>query len=535
MTTVKMPGQGTETAGLSNTQPETLGAFYRKYIKRTDINNGSTDYIFDENNVGQDLWAYYYSQGMVCPAPMDETINRRTSSHIYKFGDYSFLAYTAGNSHSVDSQAPHILEFARSDDNWETQELLRIKCINDSGTMREIEPLTDGFFPWNYQFVYAGSKLWAIISTYELTVNPPEYSTDYQSHKISLCHSEDFGDTWSELIDLDTESYIPVSKPIVVGNEIWITAYYGPWTVVNHLVILQPENAHSYILRYNVVTETAGTRTQIDTSWTGLPSTEACILEYATDKFMCVARVSYNVNYPGNETIHKGSVIAYSTDGLDWTDYTFYDEGTAYPNQPHLFQYNGYVYLSRGVSIMHGTVAVDESEIEWITRTTGLTPWYQNYIYNYRTFYMLDFERYDPRTGFQDQLRELNSLGSVDFVVLDETNEILGATIGYTLDGIYKIGEPWVTIIKRNSVGSGPAYTERLIYLAEIPGDYNDSDEIRLYNFFAAIGDTINVEWLNVAGKPIHSVSATCSVTSLIDFVSVDAVTNAKLIYEIDK
>jgi hypothetical protein len=253
---------------------------------------------------------------------------------------------------------------------------------------------------------------------------------------------------------------------------------------------------------------------------------------------MCVARVNYNNNYPGAETSHRGSVIAYSTDGSDWSDYTFYDEGSAYPNQPRLFMFNGYVYYSRGASVLHGTVAGDNSEIEWIERLTGQSPWYQNYIYTYRTFQRNTPEplaRYDPRSGYQDQSRDLAFKGSIDFAVWDEDDETIMSAISYVLDsGIY-IGEPWVCAIKRNSVGSGPIYTERLIFMGEIPGDYDSSDAIKIYNFNAEVGDIIQCDWLDVAGSPNCSIIGAVNEQYFIDFESCEPVTNAKFIYEIIK
>jgi hypothetical protein len=322
-----------------------------------------------------------------------------------------------------------------------------------------------------------------------------------------------------------------------VGNEIWISCYYAPFYVnVNHEVVAEDTALNSFILRYNTSTESVGTKTEISATCDNLATAEPCILEHVSGKYMCIARVHYNSNYPGAEASNRGTVIAYSDDGLDWSDYTFYNEGTAFPNQPHLFKHEDTIYHSRGYSVMRGTILNDT--VNWTEVTTGQSPWYQNYLRTFRNFSKVSppLVRFDPRTGNQTTSRELDFKGTVDFVLLDSAKDIVGATGSFILDGEIKIGEPWVSVMKRNSVGSGPTYTERLIFMAEIPGDYNTSDSITLYNYFLESGDVVNYEWYDSGpDRPKSSVTIDQTNAPTINFKSSTAVKHKRIVYEITK
>lgn len=506
----------------SPTEPFTT--YFNNYLQRNDITNGESNYIFDETS---NLYPKYYTQAFYCPVPMDSVVTRRNFPNIHKYGSYSFVTYLAGTTHSINALHPHKLEIVRSGNMWKTADTITVKCINDGGTMRAIQPYVDSFFVNQPSMVYADSKLWLMIPTLDLTLNPPVTGSEWDTGKTYITYSEDWGDTWSELIQLDTTTYVPSSKPIVVGNEIWFTGYSIHKTDVS----LQ----HSYLLRYNTSTETVGTKTQLDADWTDLSTTEPVIFEHTDGKYMCIARVNWNAAYGGAEDEHKGSVIAYSDDGLDWSDYRYYDEETSYPNQPHLFKYDDYVYYTRGRSVLHGPVVADT--VQWVEKSPGASPWYVIYAYTYRTFYGSAsgyIQRYDPRDAYSDQLRNLSADGSIDFCAYDTANDIILATMGMRVsaDGGY-LGEPWLAIIKPNSVSSSE-YTERLVYATEIPGDLDASNTITIYNAWAASDDSIHAEWYDLTGEPTTSITGTAG-SNEITFTAGAEVHNAKLIYEIFK
>jgi hypothetical protein len=503
---------------------------YDSYLAKTDIDNGEDNYL-----IGEPINRYprYVAESFFCGVPMDSTIQRRAFPSIYKFGDYIFLNYLAGSTHSINALLPYTLEFSRSNDLWKTYETLPIKCINDGGTMRAIDPDTDGFFPYYSTWAYVSGRIWAFFATVELTETPPALGTDWTQGSTYAVYSDDNGDTWSEMIEIDAGCYVTSgADPIVVGSEIWIPTYN---------LIKSPQtytDLHSYILRFNYSTQEAGTKTQVDTDWTDIHTAEPTILEYATGKYMCIARVTWNANFPGAEAVHRGDVIAYSADGLDWSNYTFHDYGSGYPNVPQLFMYKDVVYYSYNDAIIHGTVAVDESEIDWIKKATYGSYWWLDYAYTFRQMYaaygVVGIERYDPREGQEDQAVQLIPAGGTNFCVYDEDSDTLLATRGFKLDGGVYVGEPWIAIIKRNSVGSGPTYTERLIYATEIPGDSNNSNEIAIWNDYIRAGNTVVAYWMDVSGKPTCSISTSMQDYG-ITFTSSEAVTTAKIVYEIFK
>ncbi len=475
--------------------------------------------VFDES--GTSFFPEYYSYSFYCIAPMSEEYTRRSFPIVHKFGNYLFATYLCSNTHSINALLPRKLEFARSSDNWETYEILPMKVINDGGTMREIDQLQDGFQPLRPQFVYADSKMWAIIPTFNLTENPPNDAADWTSGKTFISYSSNYGNNWSELIELDAQAYVSSSKPIVVGNELWFTGYN---------VTGVTSEAHSWLLRYNYITSIVGSKTQIDSTWTDLSTSEPCILEHTTGKYMCVARVNWNAAYPGAEGSHKGCVIAYSDDGLDWSNYTYYDEGTNYPNQPHLFKYKGYIYFSRGCLVLYGQVA---DEINWIQRYSHLTPWYNNYAYVYRTLYN-SINRYDPREAYKTQLRTLYQDGSISFEVIDADKDLLmcAGPFRESYDGGY-LGESWLCLIKPCTVDA-EGYHERLIFTTEIPGDLNTSNSITIYNTWVELGDTVNAYLMDINNYPDVAVQ-TIIANKQITFTSDIVLNNKKIVYEIIK
>jgi hypothetical protein len=511
-----------------DSQSKQLTDAFETYLERDDIDNGETNHILGETI---NVFPKYAPVAMFCGVPMDSGIQRRAFSSVYKYGNFIFLNYLAGYTHSINALLPYKLRFARTDDLFKTYEELPIKCINDGGTMREIEPYTDEFMPYMSSFAYAGGKLWAVFATLNITTNPPVTGNEWEGGKTYATYSEDFGDTWSELITVDNDCYFTNGIDIlVVGNELWIPSYSLSQVTV--------ADQHSYILRLNYVTESPGTKTQMDSAWTGLSTTEPTILEYATGKYMSIARVNWNANYSGQETQYKGEVIAYSTDGLDWSNYTWHDAGTNYPNTPHLFKYKDIVYYFRNHAVIHGTVSGDETQIDWILKASYGGYWWVDYASTFRQMYATIaggwIERYDPRVGYEDQLQELYPAGGANLCVYDEDTDTLVATRAFKLDGGPYIGEPWIAIVKRCSVGTGPTYTERLIYATEIPGDSHTSNTITIWNDYVSAGDTVIACWYNMDGQPECEVTAVTYDYGIV-FTSSEAVTQGRIIYEIIK
>lgn len=507
----------------------TMSNDFKTYLQRDDIDNNEDNYLIGET---VNFFPRFASLSFTCPVPFDSDVWRRAFPSVHKFGDYIFLAYMAGNTHSPNALEPWFLEFARSSDSGFNFETLPIKCILDGGEMRAIDPDIDGYFPQFAQFAYANNKVYCFFFTLAFNPDPPVDAGDYEPHKTYMAVSDDYGDTWSESEILDDTVYgISSAKPIIVGNEIWLPCYY-PANFYGPTLLLE-----SYILRYNFVTDTIGAKTQMDASWTGLYTAEPTILEYAPGKFMCMARVVWNANFPGAETEHLGEVEAYSTNGIDWSNYTWHDSDHA-PNMPLLFMFGDYVYYSRNKFILHGTVSDDESEIEWILREDFPGDWYADYAYTFfQMFRTADggyIKRYDPREGHEGEQLELLAEGGASFCVLDESSETLLAVRGYKEDGGTFVGEPWLSIIKRSGVGTGPTYTERLIYLTEIPGDSDVSNEMEIWNDWIDSGDTVVAYWYDETDKPTYSISV-ANVLNGITFTSSEKVAMAKIVYEIIK
>jgi hypothetical protein len=500
---------------------------FNAYLDKTDIDNGEVNDIIGTPN----QYPKYASQAFICPSPMSSDLQRKAFPGVYYFNGYSFLTYLAGETHSPNALKPYTLEIIRSDDLFVTNTVINPKVINDSGTMRAIDPSLDGFFVNQSVLTYADSKLWILFGVFDFTVNPPVLASDWIGGKTYAAYSSDYGDTWSELIEIDSSEYVPSSKPIIVGNEIWYTGYGA------HTYGMASVDLHSFLIKYNVLTGSKS-KTQLDVAWTGLSTSEPAILEYVSGKYVCVARVNWNANYEGAETEHKGMVVAYSTDGSDFSDYSFSDESDNYPNQPKLFMYKDVVYLSYGMYLTLGTVASDESEVEWIVRNPAGETWNTKYGYYFYQFLGSNdayLYRFDPRVGEEENERALlgNGQGSVDFCAVDETKDILLATLNFKNDTYY-IGEPWVSIIKRNGVGTGPVYTERLLYLYEIPGDGNTSNTIKLWNDWLAEGDEVLCAFIDNEDRPNFNISLAVA-DNLLTMTSSGVVKNQKVIVEIIK
>lgn len=503
---------------------------YNIFLSKNDINNEVTNNVIDET---RNYTPKYLTNSFVCPTPIEIDNPRRAFPNIMKSEGYAFLTYLARESHSPSALKPPKLQFARSNDLFRTTEVLPVKCINDGGVMREIIPLTDGFFVSQTSMVEADNKIWMLIPTFNFTVNPPVTGSDWDSYKSFITHSSDNGDTWNELIEIDaTDTLVPSSKPIVVGNEIWFSGYNTGNSALGATIA----DLHSWLIKYNYTTQ-AVTKIQIDTSWTGLSTTEPAVLEYATGKFMCVARVNWNANYPGEELTNKGVVIAYSTDGLDWSNYEFKNWGGQFPNQPKLFMYKGHVYFMNVSTMYHGVPSTDGSQIDWIQKNAN-PDWRLAHGY-----VMMAYEaasggalyRKDPRAGNETNPVTLTRVGGLDMCVWDEDKDILLATIGYHNDqaGIY-LAEPWVGIIKPNPVMSDGTLTNRLIFMTEIPGDNDTSNTITIHNSYIEETDTIVCRWEDAAMDDI-SIIGVRSAAQKITFTAGSAVTKARLIYEIIK
>jgi hypothetical protein len=518
-----------------------INPFYFKYYKKktrverfnTWIQTETTDndvdnYAFDET---RNFTPRYLTNAFICPSPMNATIQRKAFSNIYKFGEYAFLVYQAGSKHSPNALSPWSLEFVRSNDLFKTRETLKVKCINDSGTMREIVPNTDGIFPIQIMLVEANGKIYGIIAVFRLTQLPPVSSTDWDNYKTYITYTEDYGDTWAELNEIDAnDTYAAGGRPIVVGNEIW----YPSYSTGNALSGLVIADLHSYVLKYNYTTGVT-TKNQIDDSWIGLSTTEPAILEYATGKYICVARVNWNANFEGAELNNKGMVIAYSSDGEDWSDYEFLNWGNQFPNQPKLFMYKDIVYITNANVMYHGTPSLDGSRVDWIIKSVNpdwrLQHGYVMMAYEATTGGII--QRKDPREGKETDLINLTRVGGLDMCVWDEEKETIFATIGYHNDvsGIY-LAEPWVGIIKRNMVKADGTATKRLIFMTEIPGDSDTSNTITIHNSYVLETDTIVAKWEDSANMAISLVGA-WSASGKITFTAGAPVTQARIVYEL--
>jgi len=500
---------------------------YNEYLNRDDIDNGEDNY-----HIGNyQYYSKYAAQGFICPSPMNTDKQRKAFPNIFYANGYSFLSYLPGKTHSPDALNPYIIEFARSDDYFVTSEIIRPEIINDGGTMRALDPELDGWFVNKIEFAYTDGKLWMFFASWNFSPNPPVLGSDWIGGETYVCYSEDNGVTWSERIEIDSSEYTPSAKPIVVGNEIWYTGY-GP-----HTYGMAAADLHSFLIKYNVITGVSS-KVQLDIDWTDLGTSEPAILEYADDKYLCVARVNWNGNFPGAETSHKGMVIAYSSDGIDFSDYTFYDHDTSYPNEPKLFMYKDYVYLSWANYISCGPVALDESEIEWVIKTPGAPSWNAEYGWHFYQFLGTStgyIYRYDPREGQEENERALlgSGQGSIDLCAVDETKDILLAALNFKNDTYY-IGEPWVSIIKKSGVSDGPVYNERLIYLYEIPGDNYVSNTIKLWNDWIEAGDNIHVAFYNNNDRPDYNIE-TIIEDHQVTITSSENIINQKIIIEINK
>lgn len=500
---------------------------FRELIRRDDIDNHVNNYVIDE---ARGFVSRYNAQAFYCASPMSSVNNRKAFPNIFKFDEYAMVCYLSHGRHSLNALIPHKLEFCRSRDLFKTSEILPVKCINDGGTMREINELLDGFFVNQPTMVQAGGKIWMMIPTFNLTTNPPTLGSQWDTYKTFITHSGDYGTTWSELIEIHDDAIVPSSKPIVVGNEIWFTGY----NTGNVALGMTITDLASYIVKFNYNTLIASAPIKIDADWTNLYTTEPAVIEYASGKFMCVARVNYNSNFPGAESANKGVVIAYSTDGIDWGDYEFINWGGSYPNQPKLFMYKGHVYFANVNALYHGKPSADLSGIEWIERNAS-PDWRTKHGYVMMTYEAAlggALYRGDPRTGTLGNQVTLTRVGGADFVVWDEDKEIILSVIGFHNDqsGVY-LAEPWVNIIKRNSVKADFSLTERLIYSTEISGSL---PWITIHNSYALLGNEIKVQWADRANDNI-SLNAEILSDAKVKFTAGQVMTNAKIVYEIFK
>ena len=495
---------------------------FREYLRRDDIDNHVDNYVIDET---RNYTPRYTVQGFYCASQMTNDVQRKAFPHIYKFGEYAFISYMAGEAHSINALKPFKLRYSRSRDLWRTSEEIEPKVINDGGIMRAIDPLTDGFFVHQpIMTETSDGRIWLYIPTLQLTTNPPTLSNQWDVYKTFLSYSSDLGTTWSELTELNAAFFPSSAKPIIIGDEIWFPAYNGTGA----------SDYDCYILKYNYVTDTVGTPQQMNGDWTGLEVAEPAILEYVTGRYMAVARVTYNNNFPGAETANRGVVIAYSTDGIDWSDYEFLNWGNQFPNQPKLFMYKGYVYFLNFNVMYHGKPSADLLEIEWIIKNPN-ADWRLQH-----GFIMMTFEaslggalyRGDPRTATLGNQVSITRVSGADFVVWDEDKEILLTTIGYHNDasGVY-LAEPWVGIIKRNSVKADFSLTERLIYSTEISGSL---PWITIHNSYALFGNEIKVQWADRANDNI-SLTAEILSDAKVKFTAGQVMSNAKIVYEIFK
>ena len=498
---------------------------YLNYLERDDIDNLVTNALIDET---QNITPEFIAQSFTCPVKMDNETRRRAFPTCHYYNGYSFITYLAGNSHSPNALLPYKLEFVRSNDLFiNNVEVLPIKCINDEGTMREIIPYTDGFFPNHTQFGYAGGKLYMYMRQTLITTLPPTLSTQIANGKTYVAYSEDMGDTWSELIEVSTNYLMASTKPIVVGNELWWPCYGGE--DLNSII--------NYIIKYNYLTDTVSSVDTIINYDDGYSCAEPSILEYSAGKYICALRVVRNLNYVGAESSNIGMILAYSTDGVDWSNYTFYNWGGQYPNQPRLIKYKDWIYLTRENTMYRGKPSVDGSEIIWYNRLGVESTLAQSQVY-FMTFFAEGngyLNRKDPRGGLTSNLVDLNRQGSMDICVVDEATDTLLATEGFKKDGsAFYIGEPWVSIIKKNSVKSDGTLTERLLFMTEIPRDSDTSNEINIHNSYALIGDKIVARWVDEANKDID-ITITITANQKLKFLSSAPVTNAKIVYEIIK
>ena len=184
----------------------------------------------------------------------------------------------------------------------------------------------------------------------------------------------------------------------------------------------------------------------------------------------------------------------------------------------------------------HGTPSPDLSHIDWVVKT-DVSDWRLRYGYSMMAYEMIDggyIYRKDPRVGKETNINGYLRVGGLDMVVWDEAKETLLATIAFKKDssGFY-LGEPWVGIIKRNSVKTGLVLTERLLFQTEIPGDADTSNTIKIYNSYVRTGDTVKAEFVAISNRD-KTIVVTVS-DYYIEFVSSAPVHNAKLVFEIIK
>ena len=482
----------------------------------------------------------YQSFGMICPSPMTESSPRKAFPILVKGGEYVYLTYLSRHSHSVSAtRPPCTLEFVRTKNYFITSETIVPKIINDGGTMRVYDRNSEGYIIGQpTMFESANGKLYMFFATYDLTVNPPILATDF-SRDLSntrMCVSEDYGDTWSEPIIIYSSHLTPSARPIQVGNEIWY-AGYGTQSDVT------ASDIRCYLVKINTITNTVVSSHAMDTGWTNLAGSETALIEIADGRYMAMDRINWNANYPGEESQNKGILFAYSDDGEDWSEYDFINTGTKYPNQPHLSVINDLIYWSYSNYSGWGTYNSTTRKIDWNIINPNAESWLgQKGIYNtqgYGSNHLTTgrLYRYKSISAVQTEIVDFISQGqgSMDIIEVDKNKGILLAVFPFKKDVTNdEHAEPWISIIKTNPVAAD--YTNsygRFLFMTEIPGDYHTSNEIAILNIFVNEGDTIIADWVSSEHRNIglsYSI-----VNNTIIFTASEAVSNAKIVYEIIK
>jgi hypothetical protein len=479
----------------------------------------------------------YDSFGFKCPIPAGTNgINRRVFSTVHKCGDYTFLNYLCGNSHSIHATNPAILEIARSKDLWNTCDLIYPKVYNDNGTLRAIDSTTDGFMCWHWMLGSVENKLYLIIPTYVYTVNPPQQLTDFERGPTYISWSDDYGDTWTEMQEIINTARLGTSNPIVVGDEIWWALYGGTGT----------DYRDTGIFKWNYKTDNIA-----DSEWFLTSSfftdenyavAEPALIQLAEDRFMMMLRVTQNYNFQGAENNNRGVLFAFADSDLVFDELDFYNHGTGYPNQPQLFHYNNLIYFVYEMVTGYGEYNENTKIVDWNIVFSATDIFHTKHGNFFRQFYGSDsvsnrLFRYSSRPGDESKLLDLlsNAQDSIGFCVIDEKKDLILATAGFKKDDPDYVGEPWVAIIKKNPISADDVNSYgRYLFIAEIPGDNHTSNEIILYNNHVKSDDTIICKWVDSEN---HGISITTEILTgrAIKFTAGAPVKNAKIVYEIIK
>ena len=484
--------------------------------------------------------SFIQSFGFFCPQRMHDSPRRKAFTNLVKGNKYVYLTYLAGYTHGNNALQPYELEFLRSSNYFISSEKIRPKIINDGGTMREHNAELDGYLLNQQCVVEHNDVLYMFFSTWPLTSNPPANALSFSrvGRTTKMVISYDYGDTWSELKDIASRGLTPSTKPLVVGNEIWFTGYGAP-NMDNPAV----SDIESWLIKIDISDNSVISSHQIDSLMPELNTSEPCLIEVSDNRYMCVMRVNSNNDYPGEELQHKGFVIAYSNDGEIWDEYYYEDQGTSYPNQPKLTKIDDRIYFSHGAQTAMGYYDNMTGKVNFLVYSPASSSWQgihgsfvtqfagSNHILSGRIY------RYSPISGNETVLETITgkSMGGIDILEVDKDKGIYLACVGFKQDTTgNEMGEPWVSILKTNPVSAD--YTNsygRFLFMTGIPGDYHTSNEIAIRNIFVNEGDTIIADWVSSEHRNIglsYSI-----VNSTIIFTASEAVSNAKIVYEIIK